>query len=285
MKIFLSWSGNKSHRIALIIQEWLQCINHSVQPYVSSENIDKGARWSTDIAKELEDTSFGILCVTKDNLNAPWLTFEAGALSKTIDKTFVCPFLFDLKKSEIIGPLIQFQSTTFEKEDIKKLIKTINKACGDSNSIGLERFDKIFDNWYPYLESELNKLKTEFESACNNHKEEMKQEITTEAILEEVLDLTRSQHRLITQPEELFPEKYFKDLLDKYLISNNPSIHIDFFKHDSYKELKELTQKCEELMSENIGNETVSTSRVFLLMNSIVKVVKYADNKWAKKIK
>ena len=27
----------------------------SLEPYVSSEDIDKGARWSTDIAKELED--------------------------------------------------------------------------------------------------------------------------------------------------------------------------------------------------------------------------------------
>ena len=68
---------------------------------VSSEDIDKGARWSTDIAKELEDCSFGILCVTKENLEAPWLLFEAGALSKMMQKGAVCPFLFDLKMAEI----------------------------------------------------------------------------------------------------------------------------------------------------------------------------------------
>jgi hypothetical protein len=81
MKIFLSWSGHKSHEIALVFRDWFPSIIQSIDPYVSSEDIDKGARWSTDIAKELENSTFGILCVTKDNINAPWLTFEAGALS------------------------------------------------------------------------------------------------------------------------------------------------------------------------------------------------------------
>jgi hypothetical protein len=110
MKVFLSWSGHKSHKIAIVLRDWFPSVIQSIAPYVSSEDIDKGARWSTDIAKELEDSTFGILCVTKENINAPWLTFEAGALSKTIEKSFVCPFLFDIKRSEVDGPILQFQS-------------------------------------------------------------------------------------------------------------------------------------------------------------------------------
>ena len=86
MRVFISWSGNKSHKVALVFRDWLPSVIQSIEPYVSSEDIDKGARWSTDIAKELENSTFGILCVTKDNLEAPWLSFEAGALSKTMDK-------------------------------------------------------------------------------------------------------------------------------------------------------------------------------------------------------
>lgn len=74
MKVFISWSGNKSHKVAMIFREWLPSVIQSLEPYVSSEDIDKGARWSSDIAKELEDSTFGILCVTKDNLHAPSCT-------------------------------------------------------------------------------------------------------------------------------------------------------------------------------------------------------------------
>ena len=70
--------------------------------------------------------------MTKDNLEAPWLLFEAGALSKMMDKSSVCPFIFDLKRAEVKGPILQFQSTIFDKDDVKKLLLTLNKACGDS---------------------------------------------------------------------------------------------------------------------------------------------------------
>ena len=68
MKIFISWSGSKSQEIAKLLKRWIPCVIQSAEPYFSSADIDKGARWSTDISKELQDASFGILCVTKENL-------------------------------------------------------------------------------------------------------------------------------------------------------------------------------------------------------------------------
>lgn len=145
MKVFLSWSGDLSHKTAKVFRDWLPSVIQSIVPYVSSEDIDKGARWSTDIANELENSSFGILCVTKDNVDAPWLSFEAGALSKTIDKSFVSPFLFDIKRVEVSGPILQFQSTVFEKDDLRKLVGTLNKAC-NSEALSEERLDRAFNN-------------------------------------------------------------------------------------------------------------------------------------------
>ena len=204
MKVFLSWSGHKSHKIALVLRDWFPSVIQSIVPYVSSEDIDKGARWSTDIAKELEDSTFGILCVTKENINAPWLTFEAGALSKTIDKSFVCPFLYDIKRSEVNGPILHFQSTVLEKEDIKKLLKTMNTACGD-DALPEQRLEKAFDVWYPTLEAELNKAKDlkgetveeEIQKTDNHHSSE---------ILEEILELSRINQKLLRNPDTILSD-------------------------------------------------------------------------------
>lgn len=79
---------------------------------MSAENIDKGDRWSIDISKQLEETHFGIICMTPNNLGAPWILFEAGALSKSIEKARVSPLLFGVGPSDFTSsPLLQFQLT------------------------------------------------------------------------------------------------------------------------------------------------------------------------------
>ncbi len=198
MKVFISWSGNTSLKVAQQLRDWLPFVINSIEPYVSSEDIDKGARWSTDIAKELADSTFGILCVTKDNFEAPWLSFEAGALSKTMEKSFVTPFLFDIKRSEVQGPILQFQSTIFEKEDIKKMVKTLNKACGETG-ISETRLDKSFDVWYPTLERGLNELKNISSSVEDNRSAE--EAPHSSEMLEEILELSRDNQKLLRNPD------------------------------------------------------------------------------------
>ncbi len=138
--------------------------------------------------------------MTKENINAPWLTFEAGALSKTMDKSFVSPFLFDIKRSEVDGPILQFQSTTFQKDDIKKLIKSLNKACGQEKLTD-ERLEKAFGVWYPTLEDELNKVKKAVSEPTSQ--EGKKEENVSGEILEEILDLSRINQKLLRNPKTL----------------------------------------------------------------------------------
>lgn len=203
MKVFLSWSGTKSHKVALVFRDWLPSVIQEITPYVSSEDIDKGARWSTDIAKELEDSTFGMLCVTKENISAPWLTFEAGALSKTMEKSFVSPFLFDIKRSEVDGPILQFQSTIFEREDIQKLVRTLNKACGE-NGLSEERLGKAFEVWYPTLESELKAIKGQADETTEADNGNHVDVSDNQKILEEILELSRSNQKLIRNPDGSF---------------------------------------------------------------------------------
>ncbi|MCX5899546.1 MAG: hypothetical protein NTX06_02220 [Proteobacteria bacterium] len=54
MKIFISWSGEVSHSVALALRDWLPSVIQSIEPFVSSEDIDRGARWATEIGSKLE---------------------------------------------------------------------------------------------------------------------------------------------------------------------------------------------------------------------------------------
>ena len=79
MKIFISWSGPRSKAMAEALKEWLPNVIQAVDPWVSSSDIDAGMRWTPALAEQLQQTQLGILCLTAENLNAPWLLFEAGA--------------------------------------------------------------------------------------------------------------------------------------------------------------------------------------------------------------
>lgn len=194
MKVFLSWSGPISQQIAITLREWIPCVIQSIKPYVSSEDIKKGTRWSIDIAKELQEASFGILCVTKDNISAPWLNFEAGALSKALENAHVVPFLFRLKPSDLQGPLLQFQTTVSGKDEIYKLLETLNTAIDQDDRLSPSQLQKTFEVWWPKLNDDLNNIN-------ENKAKEPKEASPTDKeplILEEILQLTRDQQRLIT---------------------------------------------------------------------------------------
>ncbi len=195
MKVFISWSGECSKNVALLFRDWLPTVIQAIDPFVSSEDIEKGARWNTDIAQELKESSFGLICVTKDNLNSQWLNFEAGALSKSIDNSYVAPLLFDLKPSDLKGsPISQFQATSFSKEDMKRLIETLNKATG--NSLNTTRLDKAFELCYPDLEKSI----AELQEASLEEEDDTAAETSSHLdpnILEELLETSRNTQRLL----------------------------------------------------------------------------------------
>jgi hypothetical protein len=159
MDIFISWSGERSGPFAQSLRSWLPKVIQNLKPWISESDVEKGARWLKEISEKLEKTNFGILCLTPESLTEPWVLFEAGALSKALGSSFVCPVLLGFSPSELRGPLSQFQATMFNKTDMLKLLKSINRALG-SEALQGGQLEESFNLWWPKLEKEIDGIFT-----------------------------------------------------------------------------------------------------------------------------
>jgi len=135
MRVFISWSGDRSRELAEAVRKWIPSALQYVKPYFSPADIEKGSKWSSEIFKELSTSTVCIIVLTRDNIDSNWIMFEAGAISCTIEKARVCPLIFDIEETDLQGPLAQFQATKFVKQDVRQLFVTINSAAGETKLV------------------------------------------------------------------------------------------------------------------------------------------------------
>lgn len=154
MNVFISWSGETSRKLAKTFSEWLPTVLQNINVFYSPDDIRKGEFWTSRVREELKSNITGILFLTKSNRNNPWILFESGALANGIGKGKIFPILFDFEIGELINPLALFNATKFDKEDIRKLIHTINSDFGEI-AVQEERVNKIFEKFWIDLEKEI----------------------------------------------------------------------------------------------------------------------------------
>ena len=107
-----------------------------LSPYVSSEDIRKGSRWFVEVSERLNHCDVGVLCLVPENVAAPWLLFEAGALSKSVQHARLVPLLVDVPVAALAdGPLAQFQAVSFGSKDVLRLTRDLNELLGDERSV------------------------------------------------------------------------------------------------------------------------------------------------------
>ncbi|HEU4562487.1 MAG TPA: toll/interleukin-1 receptor domain-containing protein [Longimicrobium sp.] len=177
MKVFLSWSGERSRVIAEALRKWLPDVIQNIEPWMSAADIDAGARWNRHIEDELKTTQVGILCLTRDNQKAPWILFEAGALAKTVSDTLVCPYLIGFSSADLIsGPLTRFQAKEANAGGTWDLVLTLNRALKD-HALPEERLKRIFDRFWPDLENVLAELPLPADDQARRPVEDMVEEI------------------------------------------------------------------------------------------------------------
>lgn len=178
MRVFISWSGPRSQALAQALYEWLPLVLHFVQPWLSQSDIEAGERWATEVAKELEASNFGIICVTRENVASPWILFEAGALTKLMQEGRVIPLLLDIEFREITGPLAQFQSKKVEKDGLRDVAVAINRLAKDP--VPDARLTQLLDMAWSSFEQKVSSIpKATTPAKPNRPQQEILEELVT----------------------------------------------------------------------------------------------------------
>lgn len=153
--VFVSWSGDRSKAVAVALCDWFRKVLQTAEPWCSPE-IPAGDRWSSVVAERLHKSSIGIIVVTRENRAMPWLLFEAGALSGTIERGKVIPYFVGLNPTDIEGPLTQFQGKVADKDGTFDVVKAIHAALPADDRLGEADQRAVFDSWWPTLKERLD---------------------------------------------------------------------------------------------------------------------------------
>ena len=238
MKIFISWSGKRSHEVAKLVDYWIKCVIQAVDPWISSKDMDRGSVWFREINDQLQETHNGIICLTKENLNSPWILFESGALAKGLSSNRVYTFLVDLEPINIKDPLAQFNHTLPNKEDMLKLVTSINYTLRDKK-LSSEILNSVFETYWPQFEKRFKEI------IDNTPETEIEPKMSENDLLGEILNSVRGMDRRLRHIES-----------DTSTADNNGQ-------YQTYRNLqpvisiKELKAAVKELVSIGINDEEI----------------------------
>jgi len=178
-QVFLSWSGERSKAVAEALKQWLPRVLQGLDVWMSDQDVRAGERWELQLVGQLEQSAFGVVCLTPENLKSPWLVFEAGALSKAVTGSRVIPYRLDLTAANVAPPLSQFQGVDADKRGTRSLVESIHHAI--ESRLPLTELQLTFERWWPDLETSLTTIGRGPLAKIRSERE----------LLEEILDLVR----------------------------------------------------------------------------------------------
>ena len=147
MKIFVSWSKQKSRRLAEATKKLiLNVLGNSVQIFFSPD-MYRGTCVDNEIHNNLLGSDKCIVCITSENYKNPWLMYEAGVVygahfSSPGSNNIVVPFLFEHipewsswvdKPLNRYAPIDVYHSNSDSlrcKNEIKRFLEEIARESG-----------------------------------------------------------------------------------------------------------------------------------------------------------
>lgn len=159
-KVFISWGGSRSRAMGQAVVDWLGIVVQAAVPWYSPTDIAAGALWRTNLDEGLKDAETGVICVTPENQERPYVLFEAGALSKAIvhAEVAVCPLLLPGMES-VRGPLSSFQAVrSSERDEVWKLARMISQRVNKARPLSDAQLQRSFDLAWESFSSAMAKI-------------------------------------------------------------------------------------------------------------------------------
>lgn len=157
--VFISFSQRLTHDVAKVIEEVITSIypksKSNVEVFLSSKKIKAGT-FKGQILNAMRNAKFAISVLSSENKNAPWLMYEAGALSLAVEQNggHLMPYLFCRHGSDREATIEDLQYVQYQRdhednqEQFKKLIENLNDSLSNQNKVnGLKIANAIDDAW------------------------------------------------------------------------------------------------------------------------------------------
>jgi hypothetical protein len=156
MRIFISWAGDISHQAARSLRDLLPRVLPAADILLWDESsLQAGSAWASILEEELARTELVAPCVTRDNMESPWLNFELGLISSRLGRARVLPLLIDLPASNLRGPLTQFRCFSTSKSELKAFVTSITATVSPEKAAS-DTLDVSFESWWPAISAGLH---------------------------------------------------------------------------------------------------------------------------------
>lgn len=207
--------------------------------------------WVKELNSRLANSNAGIIFLTPENQNEPWIQFEAGALAKGFSENRVFVLLIGLENSHVEGPLSNFNLSKSDEIGIKKLVFDLNNLLGE-NRIDTEILSKVFEKNYPDLQQNINEVLTQ---KISNKEPEKRSE---DDIQSEMLGILRSLSTRISNVEHSITQN--KGLIFTNKIPPAPELPAMEMYRNGYYKLIRGKGVWQELDNAEVGEDLTSSS-------------------------
>lgn len=237
------------------LREWIHDVIQSAECFCSTEDIRAGQRWNNEVNTWLGETDFGVLCVTPENMGAPWLNFEAGALAKRIkDDARVVPVTLGFSPSALEEPLKQFNGVPVDRQGILRLMKSIAEIANPGMDI-----ERAFERWWEDLASKLADIPDSDEKVAKPEPPDVTEMFTD--IMSSVRGLASDVQRMY--PRDRTPVHEYRaaammlaenEGLREDIIRGNPDA-VRFLRDHAHREAREMSHAARRAREDRMRNE------------------------------